>query len=91
MGRKYDLHRKAKGSERSGAKRTAKRNVCTKINGDVEEMNDTKIESPLIPAASYELKIADGLVCVIHEDQRPPNWFHRFMVRLILGWNWKKL
>jgi hypothetical protein len=43
------------------------------------------------PAPSYRLHIADGLAYVIDENQKPPNWFHRLMVRLWLGWRWEKV
>ena len=40
------------------------------------------------PVYVMELKISNYL-CFSLEENQVPNWFHRKMMTLLLGWKWK--
>ena len=40
---------------------------------------------------THRLIIMDGFQITFTENQEIPHWFHRFMMRLLLGWKWEIL
>lgn len=44
-----------------------------------------------LPEPEWNCWINEGLVISLGRDKQPPNWFHRKMQYLLLGFKWVKI
>jgi hypothetical protein len=55
------------------------------VAGEEQDMNEYKFYAPPQPVGYYHIGGPYGL-CIYFTSK--PNWFHRTMMRLCLGWEW---